>query len=65
MENRDEQIYREAAALWQAVFQEPPPARAGGTRLLEMIARNAPIATYETLRSPHLRPATITGPKRD
>ena len=63
METRDEHIYQEAAALWRALFHEPPPVQASGTALLDIIARRAPIATYESLRSPHLRPANITRPK--
>jgi hypothetical protein len=64
METREDPIYQEAAALWLALFREPPPAEASGSTLLDIIARRAPIATYERLTSPHLRPATITGPKK-
>lgn len=63
METREDHIYQEAAALWQALFHEPPPRQASGATLLEMISRGAPIATYERLNSPHLRPSNITGPK--
>jgi hypothetical protein len=63
MISRDEQIYREAEALWRQVFDAPPPAQADGRTLLDMIARESPIAGYEQLRSPFLRPSTITGPK--
>ena len=62
METRDDHIYEEAAALWQALFQDPPPAGVNGTTLLDIISRKAPVATYERLNSPHLRPSTITGP---
>ena len=63
MESRDEHIYQEAAALWQALFDEPPPASISAMGLLDIIARRAPVATYERLRSPYLRPGVITGPK--
>ena len=63
MLDRDQHIYREAAALWEALFHEPPPPEASGTALLDIIARRAPVAPYERLNSPHLRAATITGPK--
>ena len=62
MESREDHIYQEAAALWQALFHAPAPPNANGTALLDMIARQAPIATYERLNSPHLRATNITGP---
>lgn len=63
METRDQHIYQEAAALWQALFQEPPPAQTSGTTLLDIIARRAPVPPYDRLNSPHLRPTNIVGPK--
>ena len=62
MENRDQRIYDEAAALWREVFHEPPPLRADGRTLLAMITRDLGDATYQRLRSPFLRPSTIVGP---
>ena len=62
---RDEHIYREAEALWFALFTEPPPPRVDAATLLDIIARSGPVPQYEALRSPHLRPTTITGPRRD
>ncbi|THD50963.1 hypothetical protein [Phenylobacterium sp.] len=62
MEPRDQQIYEEAAALWREIFGEPPPLRADGPMLLEMILRRAGPPPYERLHSPHLRPSTIAGP---
>jgi hypothetical protein len=59
---RDQLVYEEAAALWRALFDEPPPPRADGAMILDMITRNVTPARYERLRSPHLRPATITWP---
>ena len=63
METREDHIYQEAAALWRALFHEAPPERASGSTLLEMIARGAPIASYERLNSPYLRPSNISEPK--
>ena len=62
--DRDQKIYREAAALWQELFGEAPPARADSGALLDLITRNLPEANYERLRTPYLRPATITMPAR-
>jgi hypothetical protein len=62
MENREQRIYDEAAALWREVFQEPPPARADGPTLLAIISRSLGDTSYERLRSPFLRPSTIAGP---
>jgi cytochrome c-type biogenesis protein CcmH/NrfG len=63
MEPRDQHIYQEAAELWQALFDEPPP-RTDGATLLEIITSRLPTADYQRLRSPHLRPATISGPSQ-
>jgi hypothetical protein len=62
MEDRDQRIYEEAAALWREVFGKPPPVRVGGPKLLEIITGNLDETGYERLRSPHLRPSTIVGP---
>jgi hypothetical protein len=62
MEDRDQRIYREAAALWREVFGKPPPVRVGGPRLLEIIMGDLGDVSYQRLRSPHLRPSTIAGP---
>ena len=62
MEDRDQRIYEEAAALWREVFGEPPPARADGPALLAIITRSLGDTSYERLRSPFLRPSTIAGP---
>jgi hypothetical protein len=62
MESRDQRIYEEAAALWRELFNEPPPARTDPRVMLDMIVSNIGDASYERLRSPHLRPATIVGP---
>jgi hypothetical protein len=62
MEDRDQRIYEEAAALWREVFGKPPPVRVGGPRLLEIITGDLGEVSYDRLRSPHLRPSTIAGP---
>jgi hypothetical protein len=62
MEDRDQRIYEEAAALWREVFGEPAPVRADGRTLLDIITRSLGDPSYERLRSPFLRPSTIAGP---
>jgi len=62
MGSREQLIYEEAAALWRELFDEPPPVRADGTRLLEIITRSLGDPSYQRLRSPFLRPSTIAGP---
>ncbi|HEX4709943.1 hypothetical protein [Phenylobacterium sp.] len=62
MVTREQRIYEEAAALWREVFDEPPPARASGSAMLDIITRRLGEIAYERLRSPHLRPSTIVGP---
>jgi hypothetical protein len=65
MTSRDERIFEEAAALWRELFRESPPAGVGGAELLELIARNLPDPNYyDRIRSPYLRPSTITMPRR-
>ncbi len=62
MEERDERVYEEAAALWREIFGKPPPVRVGGPKLLEIITGSLSEPGYERLRSPHLRASTIVGP---
>ena len=52
----------EASALWQELFREPPPIRADGSTMLEIITRSLSEVSYDRLRSPFLRPSTIAGP---
>ena len=61
---REDRIYKEAAALWRELFSEPPPARADGPALLDLIMRKMPDLTYDRVRTPHLRPTNITMPRR-
>jgi hypothetical protein len=62
MEDRDQRIYDEAAALWREIHGKAPPVRVGGPRLLDILMRDLGEVPYDRLRSPHLRPATIAGP---
>lgn len=62
MVTREQRIYEEAAALWHELFDEPPPARVDGSTMLEIITNSLGEVQYGRLRSPHLRPSTITGP---
>jgi hypothetical protein len=62
MEGRDQRILEEASALWQELFSEPPPLRADGFAMLEIITHSLSEVPYDRLRSPFLRPSTITGP---
>lgn len=63
MTSRDQRIYEEAAALWNALFGEPPPAQISGGDLLAIITGSLGDPDYNRLRSPYLRPSTITMPK--
>ena len=62
MVSREQLIYEEATALWWALFDHPPPRRADGLRLLEIITHSLEDPSYQRLRSPFLRPSTIAGP---
>ena len=62
MESRDQRVYEEASALWRELFAEPPPVRADERTMLEIITSSLAETTYDRLRSPYLRPATIAGP---
>jgi hypothetical protein len=61
---REQRIYEEAAALWREVFGESPPLRMDGRTMLEIVTRCSGELSYDRLRSPYLRPSTITGPGR-
>ena len=64
MNARDERVYEEAAALWRELYGEPPPIRADGGMMLDVIMRSLPDVSYERLRSPHLRPSNMAWPGR-
>lgn len=60
MTGRDERIRTEATALWCELFGEPPPIRAEGGEMLEILLRSMPEVGYEKIASPHLRRAGFT-----
>jgi hypothetical protein len=62
MENRDQRIREEVSGLWRELYDEPPPPNASGRELLDTLMSRLGHATYERLRSPHLRAGTIAGP---
>jgi hypothetical protein len=59
---RDARVRDEADALWRELFGEPPPIRADGGMMLEIIMRSLPEKGYERLSSPYLRPSQIALP---
>jgi hypothetical protein len=59
---RDERVEAEAGALWRELFGEPPPIRADGAMMLDIIMRSLPEKSYERLSSPYLRPTQIALP---
>jgi hypothetical protein len=60
---RDDRLYEEAAALWRALYGEPPPIKADGSTMLDVIvSRGLPEVGYDRLRTPHLRSTNITMP---
>lgn len=63
MMGREQKIHEEAAELWRTLYSEQPPQDADGSKILDMIMRDLPDATYARLASPHLRPAAIVFPK--
>jgi hypothetical protein len=60
---REQRINDEIAALWQEVFGGPPPPKANGAAMLQIITGALPEVGYERMLSPHLRPSVITEPK--
>jgi hypothetical protein len=60
---RDQRIAAEAAALWQALYGEPPPLMTDGVTMLDVALRSLPDMTYERLRAEQLRPGDITFPR--
>lgn len=64
MPGRDDKIREEAAALWQALHGEPPPADADPATVLDQLLGGLPDAPYERLATPYLRPSEIVFPKR-
>jgi hypothetical protein len=60
---RDDRIYQEASALWRELYREPPPIRADGGMMLDIITRTLPVEGYDRLRVPHLRERDVTLPR--
>ena len=63
MTGRKQRIYQETAALWRELFGEPPPVRADGALMLDVILKALPERSYDRIASPHLRPSQIVRPK--
>ena len=63
MDGREAQITREAEALWREIFGEPPPIKADGSTMLDIICRSVQPAPYERLNRPHLKDAGLHWPK--
>ena len=61
--DRDQKIYEEAAALWRELYREPPPIKADGATMLDMIMGTLPIEDYDRLRIPHLRERDVVRPR--
>ncbi len=61
--NREDRVYEEAVALWRQLYRDPPPADACGAEILGMIVGGLADADYNRLKTPHLRPNTVTFPK--
>lgn len=63
MPGRNDKIYEEAAALWQQLYGEPPPASADGSAILSQILSGLPDADYDRIADPNLRRSQIVFPK--
>ncbi len=60
---RDQKIAAEAAALWQALYGEPPPITTDGATMIDVALQNLPEMDYERLRAEQLRAANVTFPR--
>lgn len=60
---RDQKIAAEAAALWQALYGEPPPIMTDGATMLNVALQSLPEKGYERLRAEQLRAANIVFPR--
>jgi len=60
---RDDRIYQEAAALWRELYREPPPIKADGALMLQIITQALPVEGYDRLRIPRLREGDVTLPR--
>ena len=64
MSSRKQRIEAEAKALWTELYDEPPPARADGGEMLELMLSRLPDVSYERISSPFLRQSQMSWPKR-
>jgi hypothetical protein len=62
MDSRDKRIDSEAAALWQALYGEPPAGRSGDD-MLQLALQRLPDVSYQRLSSPYLRRTEMSWPK--
>ena len=62
MSRRDERIEQEAAALWTALHEGPPPEGCSGADLLARAVETADVAQYERLSLPWLRDRNLVWP---
>ena len=60
---RDDKIYEEVAALWRELYREPPPIKADGSTMLDIIMKSLPEESYDRFASPRLRDRDITRPR--
>jgi hypothetical protein len=60
---REERIKAEAAALWKALYGEPPPLMTDGATMLAVALRSLPEQRYERLRAEQLRPTDVVLPR--
>lgn len=60
---RDDIIYDEVAALWRELYREPPPIKADGSMMLDIIMKSLPEERYERFATPRLRDADVVRPR--
>lgn len=60
---REQKVAAEAAALWQALYGEPPPILTDGATMIDVALQNLPEMDYERLRAEQLRAANVTFPR--
>lgn len=62
--HREQRIDEEAAALWRALHDAPPPADCHGSELLDLAVRSAGKAEYQRLNLSRLGDRNLVWPKR-
>ena len=63
MSSRKKRIETEAADLWRELYDEPPPASADGSEMLDLMLQRLPPSSYDRLNSPYLRRSNLSRPK--